>query len=1037
MIQFQNELNNLKSKITNTVLTVSVILLLPTVAVSLLRIKDTGFHTFTIFYLFITPLLLTILLFRKSISLKNRSLSIVLTFFMLGVGALFTYGLSSYGSLWFIISGVFALLLINKRTAIAVLVSSLIIYSVLLLLIILNKYQFNIDFDIYNQSINSWIAGLFGFSFVFVILIFGIGKVYSFSIDMITSLSDKTKELETEIQKSKLYEQKLHDSEIRYKTLSDITFEGMLIHKNGIATDTNRAFLELFGYNIDEVIGKNVITQFVHKEYTHVTSTKIKEIETGSYEVIALHKNGNEIPIEIRSHNFTVNNEIYRATSVRDISERKKAEEIIKENERKKTIDEISLAGSEIGLYEFDAKTENINYGPTAHKIYDLSLEKMPTNLTESLKLLHIDDQEKVENSINNTINSDADNWYQEYRIQKSNGDIVWIRDKAILKRDKDKNLISTFGTITNITKQKETEQNLRDTQKWLNAVLNNVQSVIFIKDIKGKYILVNKEYELLVGTTQDNILGKTDFDLFPKESAELLRENDIKIIDNGVPVSMEESGKIPSGKVVTYLSNKIPLKNSKGKVYALCGFGTNITALKNTEINLKDAKDEQVALNEELTATNDELFSQKEYLEKLQKELQKSKTLYKSIFDNNYDAITLSDTKGNYKYVNPAFTKITGYSKNDALKMTAFDLIPKGEKLKVFSELINSKKTQQTEIDLAKKGEEIFTAYLNGTYLQINNEDMVLIILRDITKQKENEINLQFATDEQVAMNEELTAINEELHYQKEQLEKAQNQLIQSEKMASIGLLSAGIAHEINNPINYVSSGMVGLKKCYNKLIDNLNNFRYIQGDNINATYESIQAEHNSNINQTIEFSASMFQSIQEGIDKTIEIIETMRVFARTSDDSISGNNMNEIIDVSLKMLNNLFVNRIKIEKNYDSNVIVNGSSSKLHQVILNILTNAIQAIQNSGYIYITTINNSDNTVTIKIKDTGCGIAKENEHKIFDPFFTTKDVGKGTGLGMYLTYNIIEQHSGSIKFISRENEGTEFIITLPISSEK
>ncbi len=272
--------------------------------------------------------------------------------------------------------------------------------------------------------------------------------------------------------------------------------------------------------------------------------------------------------------------------------------------------------------------------------------------------------------------------------------------------------------------------------------------------------------------------------------------------------------------------------------------------------------------------------------------------------------------------------------------------------------------------------------------------------------------------TRELEAVNEELKASNTDL-YEKSQiiseqntelsetmqnLKEAQSQLVQSEKMASLGVLTAGVAHEINNPLNFILGGYLGL----------------------NTYFEETGQKQN-------ERAQVLLNSIKVGVDRASDIVKGLNQFSRSTDNLTEEVKIHGIIDNCLIILNNQFKNKIEIKKQYPEDPLkTKGNSGKLHQVFLNVLSNAIQAIDNSGIISIT-ISKNKKDLSIEITDTGCGISQENISKITDPFFTTKDPGKGTGLGLSIAYTIINEHQGSMEFKSELNKGTTISITLPL----
>ncbi|MFO7864770.1 MAG: ATP-binding protein [Salinivirgaceae bacterium] len=243
----------------------------------------------------------------------------------------------------------------------------------------------------------------------------------------------------------------------------------------------------------------------------------------------------------------------------------------------------------------------------------------------------------------------------------------------------------------------------------------------------------------------------------------------------------------------------------------------------------------------------------------------------------------------------------------------------------------------------------------------------------------------------------------NIELKKTLRELMDTQSRLLQADKMASLGILTAGIAHEINNPLNYIMGGITGLEKGIDK---NKKTQLYVD-------------------------------SIKTGIERINSIVSGLNQFSRNKNTYDETCNVHEIIDNCLTIIHNQLKNRIEVVKNFaNPEPVISGNVGQLHQVFINILMNAIHSIDNKGNINITT-QESNGNVYVEISDTGCGIEQENLPHITDPFFTTKEPGKGTGLGLSITYNIIKDHKGLLNFESEPGKGTTVKIILPTKSEQ
>lgn len=238
--------------------------------------------------------------------------------------------------------------------------------------------------------------------------------------------------------------------------------------------------------------------------------------------------------------------------------------------------------------------------------------------------------------------------------------------------------------------------------------------------------------------------------------------------------------------------------------------------------------------------------------------------------------------------------------------------------------------------------------------------------------------------------------------------VKEAEAQVIQMEKMSSVGILASGIAHEINNPLGFLISDLDSLKKHSQDLAGGL-----LSADNSVKILDEMRL---------------MTEESLEGALRIKRIVSDLRSFSRRSESQESAVDINHILELVLSIVWNEIKYKISLAKDYKASANILGDPTKLTQVFLNIIINSTQAIEDKGSINIFTYEDPGN-VYAKISDTGYGMPKEALLKIFDPFYSTK---KSTGLGLYVSYNIIKNHGGDIKVESKEGVGTTFIVSLP-----
>jgi signal transduction histidine kinase len=258
---------------------------------------------------------------------------------------------------------------------------------------------------------------------------------------------------------------------------------------------------------------------------------------------------------------------------------------------------------------------------------------------------------------------------------------------------------------------------------------------------------------------------------------------------------------------------------------------------------------------------------------------------------------------------------------------------------------------------------------------------------------------------------NEELHMQNDELIHNRELIEHQQNQLIQSEKMASVGQISAAIVHEINTPIGAIKSNAQMMEMVLSQLD---------QTEDIGTVKKKINQLKPTN------------QMIVDASDRVIQIIKSIKNFSRIDQSAFKEADLHEAVDSVLILTSNLWKSRIKIIKKYGEIPLIRCYIGLINQVIMNLLVNAIDAIEGTGNIEIETGTTNDH-VYLRVGDDGIGMSEEIAKRIFEQGFTTKPVGKGSGLGLALTKDIIEKHNGHIEVESESGKGSSFTVCLPI----
>lgn len=294
-----------------------------------------------------------------------------------------------------------------------------------------------------------------------------------------------------------------------------------------------------------------------------------------------------------------------------------------------------------------------------------------------------------------------------------------------------------------------------------------------------------------------------------------------------------------------------------------------------------------------------------------------------------------------------------------------------------------------------------------------------------------------------QQELRNQLVAIREQADREIElrhQIEMQQAQMLQNEKMASIGQLAAGVAHEINNPIGFISSNLntlndyVGdLKQIIEAFLDLQQSFRHRSSD-VREKWELAEELCKSlDLNFLMDDIDSIIKESVEGTQRVRKIVADLRDFSHVDSPDLTVEDLNELVNKTLNVAHNEIKYKAEVRQELGQVPVLPCYGGKLAQVLLNLIVNAAQAIEDQGIITIRT-GTEDEHAWVEVIDNGMGMSAETQKRIFDPFFTTKDVGKGTGLGLHLAYNIMQSHDGSIEVQSELGKGTTFRITLPLA---
>lgn len=390
------------------------------------------------------------------------------------------------------------------------------------------------------------------------------------------------------------------------------------------------------------------------------------------------------------------------------------------------------------------------------------------------------------------------------------------------------------------------------------------------------------------------------------------------------------------------------------------------------------------------------------------------------ALFDGIDDAVFVHDLEGRILDVNPAACRRLGYSREELLRMTTRDIddAPFATGFRQRLQEQQSRGRLSCEgCHITKDGRRI-PVDINTSFIQIGGRPVVLAVMRDITERKNAE----------------------------EMQRNMHTCLIRSEKLAAIGLLSAGLAHEINNPLAYVANNLVVLERDVKALRDlallyDAARPRLAEVDPQTAEQARALAEQ-MDLPYVRDNLERILTRTREGVERMAKIVHGLRGLARTDRPELEETHLPDLLDATLEMVRGMIQRRgIHLELHQENVPRTRCVAAQIGQVLLNLLINAVQAVEaradhGAGRIDVS-MKRVDQEVLIEVADNGCGIDAKNLPRIFDPFYTTKPVGEGTGLGLSISHGIITGHGGRIEVDSQLGAGSRFRIYLPLDSAR
>ncbi|MDD5300374.1 MAG: PAS domain S-box protein [Gallionella sp.] len=670
--------------------------------------------------------------------------------------------------------------------------------------------------------------------------------------------------------------------------------------------------------------------------------------------------------------------------AIQDITERKRADDMLR-------VAATTFETHE-GIVITDAHANIIRINQAFQDITGYSQEEV---LGKSTRILHSGRQDKAfyaamwQQLLNNG------SWTGELWNKRKDGLIYpeWLTISSV--KNKQGETTEYVGIFTDITERKLMEENMQRSEKKFRTLYEASGDAIMLLDKEKGFFDCNEATLRVFGcTTRDDFINKHPSRFSPPTQ--------------------------PSGQDSMSLANEHIATAFKN--------GSNRFEWMHRRLDGTEFPAEVWLMSMELDGRQILHATVRDITER--KQLEGTRARFVAIMEETSDIVAMADLTGHLIYMNRAGRKLLELDEAaDISKTEIADYHPKWAAEIVLREGLQTAAacgtwSGETAL-LSRSGREFAVLQVIMAHRrQGDGVEYYSTVIHDISNRKEVE-------NELCAYVEELRTINQQLH-------DTQNLLLQSDKMASVGQLAAGVAHEINNPIGYVASNLGTLDGYLKELFGLVATYEEMESAVAvadNAALARIKAVKNKvDLDFLKEDVLSLMRESQEGIIRVKKIVQDLKDFSRVdSGDEWHRADLHKGLDSTLNVASNEIKYKANVKKEYGDIAEVECVISQLNQVFMNLLVNAAHAIEERGTITLRTGQQGDE-VWVEVADTGKGIAPEHINKIFDPFFTTKPVGKGTGLGLSLSYGIIQKHHGRIEVNSEEGKGTSFKVWLPVN---
>ncbi|MEI6207779.1 MAG: PAS domain S-box protein [Desulfuromonadales bacterium] len=620
-----------------------------------------------------------------------------------------------------------------------------------------------------------------------------------------------------------------------------------------------------------------------------------------------------------------------------------------------------------IGDWEWEIPADRILWSDELFCIYGYEPQEVAPDLTIMLDSMHLCREEFIADI--ETCLKEGKDFETESVYSRRDGSETVLRTTARVSRKRNGRPQLLTGTVQEITEHRQMVRLLAEKEARLRTMVQTIPDLVWLKDAAGVYLLCNTIFERFFGAREADITGKTDYDFVDRKLADFFRQHDLKAMAAGEPSSNEEWVTFADDGHDALLDTiKTPMYDVEGKLIGVLGIARDITSRKHTEDALRESEE-----------------------------------LFRLAFEQGAEGIVFSEYgTGKIVYANATIGKIFGHSQEELLAGGRQLLYGHFEEELVISlpDVLLQKDFLSTRVRVARNDGTELVISLRLRLVRVGGKELEYLSVRDMT---------------------------EKVHLENEAKE-SQARLIHANKMSSLGMLVSGMAHEINNPNNFImfNSGM--LADIWNDADRILNDYfrKYGEFSLGGLPYPEVGTA-----------ASKLIAGINEGSQRIKIIVDDLKDFSRQ--DTLETNREMDVNEAVLKaaaiLTPHIKTHTVNFHMHLQESIPRNvGNVHKFEQVIINLLMNALQSLPDKQCgVTVSTAMKDENTIIVVIKDEGGGMTGETMARLAEPFFTTKNASAGTGLGLFISKSLLTTLNGNLRFESEPGTGTSAIIELPI----